>query len=894
MTAPPQHFVNRELSLLDFQTRVLGLAERTDLPLLERLKFVAIVTQNLDEFFQVRVAGLMNQVDSGVGTASPDGLTATQQLAAIDERVTELFSRIDTLFSKELLPLLDEAGIHLIGYDELEADEIAELQDRFEQQIFPVLTPLAVDPAHPFPYISNLSLNLAVVVRDPDTDQAQFARLKVPPLIPRFSQVGSNRFVPVEQVIAANCHLLFPGHSVVDTFAFRVTRTAELAVEEAEADDLLQAIDSLLRFRQRTAGAIRLEVEEGSREPTVELLRRELQLDPAEVYHRAALLDLGALWSLYDLDRPDLKESPWVPTTSVRLRPAGEEKVRMFDVIRSGDVLVHYPYESFATSTGAFLAQAAKDPKVLAIKQTLYRTWASENPAIGGEEAVVRSLMQAAEAGKQVVVLVELTARFDEAANLNWAKMLEDSGVHVVYGVVGLKTHSKILLVVRRERDGLRRYSHIGTGNYNPKTARIYEDIGIFTADPDIGRDLSELFNALTGYGESSAYRRLLVAPTTLRRRITERIRQEGERGTRRQDPVQDQPHRRPGHHRGVVRGVAAGLPDRPHRPGDLLVARRHTRPVPDHPVRSIVGRFLEHSRIYRFGHPDDGAVYYLGSADMMTRNLDKRVEALVPVTDPRLKARLEENLAGVAGGRRPGLVAVRRDLVQAPQHHRVRHSRRHATARPRPPGTRERRADVDPAAGTTPLGGCRRLSTGAEGHQDPPRPPPEVRRLVAPQGPSRGRGELRGRRRARAGRGGGGHRRDRCVGGDHRLPGAPTSQGGALLVGRSRVHAVPPELRGRRGGLGVPEGGNEGQLLRRRPVGDHHGGQPAEGAAVCPDPPAAPHRSGDPRHLVGRRRAAPAVGAGAAPGPGGQQAAGPDDAAPTSSRRPSGDASRP
>jgi polyphosphate kinase len=645
MTAPPQHFVNRELSLLDFQMRVLGLAERTDLPLLERLKFVAIVTQNLDEFFQVRVAGLMNQVDSGVGTPSPDGLTATQQLAAIDERVTELFSRIDTLFTKELVPLLDEAGIHLIGYDDLEADEIAELQDRFEQQIFPVLTPLAVDPAHPFPYISNLSLNLAVVVRDPDTDQVQFARLKVPPLIPRFAQVGDNRFVPVEQVIAANCHLLFPGHSVVDTFAFRVTRTAELAVEEAEADDLLQAIDSLLRFRQRTAGAIRLEVEEGSREPTVELLRRELQLDPAEVYHRAALLDLSALWSLYDLDRPDLKESPWVPTTSVRLRPAGEEKVRMFDVIRNGDVLVHYPYESFATSTGAFLAQAAKDPKVLAIKQTLYRTWASENPAIGGEEAVVRSLMQAAEAGKQVVVLVELTARFDEAANLTWAKMLEDSGVHVVYGVVGLKTHSKILLVVRRERDGLRRYSHIGTGNYNPKTARIYEDMGIFTADPDIGRDLSELFNALTGYGESSAYRRLLVAPTTLRRRITEQIRREGERGPEGRILFKINHIDDPGIIEALYEASQQGCRI------DLIVrgicSLRAGVPglSPTITVRSIVGRFLEHSRIYRFGHPDNGAVYYLGSADMMTRNLDKRVEALVPVTDPRLKARLEETL---------------------------------------------------------------------------------------------------------------------------------------------------------------------------------------------------------------------------------------------------------
>jgi len=645
MVGSPEHYVNRELSLLDFQVRVLALAERVDLPLLERLKFVSIVSQNLDEFFQVRVAGLLNQVDSGVTTTGPDGRSPTQQLEAINERVIELFSRIDTLFTKELLPLMDDAGIHLVSYQDLAHDEIAELQDRFEQQVFPVLTPLAVDPAHPFPYISNLSLNLAVLVRDPDTDQIQFARLKVPPLLPRFSPLGDGRFVPVEQVIAANCDRLFPGHAVVDTFAFRVTRTAELAVEEAEADDLLQAIDSLLRFRQRAAGAIRLEVEERSGEKAVELLRRELQLETGEIYTRAALLDLSSLMSFYDLDRPDLKETPWSPTTGLRMRSGGDEKVRMFDLIRRGDILVHYPYESFATSTGAFLAQAAADPHVLAIKQTLYRTWASEDPAVGGEEAVVRSLMQATEAGKQVVVLVEVTARFDEAANLTWAKMLEDSGVHVVYGVVGLKTHSKILLVIRRERDGLRRYSHIGTGNYNPKTARLYEDMGIFTADPDIGRDLSELFNALTGYGESTAYRKLLVAPTTLRRRITERIRHEGDRGPDGRILFKINHIDDPGiieelyqaSQKGcqidlVVRGICslrAGVPGL----------------SPTIRARSIVGRFLEHSRIYRFGHPDDGAVYYLGSADMMTRNLDKRVEALVPVTDPRLKGRLEEIL---------------------------------------------------------------------------------------------------------------------------------------------------------------------------------------------------------------------------------------------------------
>ena len=672
--------------------------------------------------------------------------------------------------------------------------------------------------------------------------------------------------MPVERVIAANCHLLFPGHTVVDSFAFRVTRTAELAVEEAEADDLLQAIDSLLRFRQRTAGAIRLEVEEGSREATVELLRRELQLDPAEVYHRSALLDLGSLWSLYDLDRPDLKESPWTPTTSVRMRPAGEEKVRVFDVLGRGDVLVHYPYESFATSTGAFLAQAAKDPDVLAIKQTLYRTWASEDPAIGGEEAVVRSLMQAAEAGKQVVVLVELTARFDEAANLTWAKMLEDSGVHVVYGVVGLKTHSKILLVVRRERDGLRRYSHIGTGNYNPKTARMYEDIGIFTADPDVGRDLSDLFNALTGYGESSTYRKLLVAPTTLRRRITERIRQEGERGPEgrilfKLNHIDD-----PGIIDELYQASQQGCPI------DLVVrgicSLRAGVPglSPTIRVRSIVGRFLEHSRIYRFGHPDNGAVYYLGSADMMTRNLDKRVEALVPVTDPRLKARLEENVAGAAGGRRPRLDPLRRDLDQAAPGHRSRQPRRPAAARPRPPGRRER-----PLMATKPLApvraaGAVATSPGARAPSCSSSTGPSTATGPCPRATSTTTRATRRRRSASWPR--------RRVSAARWVPwwaasatgcgGGPRSCGTGWSTPRRRASA---QLRGRRGGVGVAEEGDAAQLVRRRPVGHRHRDDAAGAAPFGVDPSAAPRRGGHPGRVGGRRREAPAVGPGPAAG---------------------------
>jgi len=641
----PEHYINRELSLLDFQVRVLAIAENPDLPILDRLKFVAIASQNLDEFFQVRVAGLVTQVATGVTSTTADGMTASEQLTAIKERSEALFAKIDALFVDELLPLLTKADIHIVGYPDLDAAEISLLQERFDQQIFPILTPLAVDPAHPFPYISNLSLNLAVVVRHPVSDELQFARVKVPPLLPRFIELPGDRFVPVEQVIAHNLDRLFPGHPVVSSFAFRVTRSANLAVEEQEAEDLLEAMETVLRFRQRSAVSVRLEVAPDANPRAVDLLRRELDLDKAQVYTRTAPLDLGALFELHGLPRPDLKEPVWAPTTGPRLTGSTEAGVDMFDEIRAGDVFVHHPYESFATSTGAFLAQAATDRSVLAIKQTLYRTWAPDDPAIGGEAAIVQSLIIAAEAGKQVVVLVELKARFDEAANITWAKMLENAGVHVVYGVVGFKTHAKILLVVRREKDGLRRYAHIGTGNYNPKTARLYEDFGIFTVDPDIGRDLSELFNTLTGYGEAHSMRKLLVAPATLRRRITERIREEGAKGTDGRILFKINHLVDPdiiaelyaASQRGcsidlIVRGICslrAGV-------AGLSSTIR---------VRSIVGRFLEHSRIYRFGHPGGGAVYYTGSADMMTRNLDGRVEVITPVVDSRLRGRIEEIL---------------------------------------------------------------------------------------------------------------------------------------------------------------------------------------------------------------------------------------------------------
>ena len=640
-------YLNRELSLLDFQARVLALAENPDLPLLERIKFLAIVSQNLDEFFQVRVAGLLNQAETGA-SPPPDGMTPRQQLVAIQEKVRSLNERIDQVFVKDLAPALAAENIRVAAWDELGPDDRSHLSRVFDEQIFPVLTPLAVDPSHPFPYISNLSLNLAVVMRNSDHPGRRFARVKVPPILPRFIELpGSRGFVALEEVIAAHLGRLFGGQEVIERFAFRVTRSADFAVEEEEADDLLEAMESVLRFRQRGAGAVRLEVGTAMSAGTLELLTRELDITEAAVYRREAPLDPSGLWQLYALDRPELKEEPWVPTTQPALRAADEAD--FFDILSRGDILVHHPYESFATSTGAFLAQAARDPEVLAIKQTLYRTSAPEDPAIGGEAAIVESLISAAEAGKQVVVLVELKARFDEAANIAWAKMLEDAGAHVVYGVSGLKTHSKVLLVVRREQDGLRRYAHIGTGNYNPNTARLYEDLGLFTADPEIGADLAELFNALTGYNRAESYRRLLVAPATLRTRIVERIREEAASGVDGRilfkinhlidaDVIDELYAASQAGCRVdlIVRGICglrAGVPG----------LSENIR------VRSVVGRYLEHSRIYRFGKPETDAVYYIGSADMMPRNLNGRVEAVTPVSDPGLKRRLEEILQVLA-----------------------------------------------------------------------------------------------------------------------------------------------------------------------------------------------------------------------------------------------------
>ncbi|MCU1496842.1 MAG: ppk [Acidimicrobiales bacterium] len=637
----PKRFLNRELSWLDFNARVLESAADPGVPLLERAKFCAIFSQNLDEFFQVRVAGLADQVIAGVGRTSPDGLSPSQTLRAVAARVGDLIDRAEHLFLDRIVPELAEVGIVFSSWEDLDDDDRGYLVGEFESRIFPVLTPLAVDPGHPFPYISSLSLNLAVVLRDPVDGERRFARVKVPPLLPRFVVMpDGERFVPLEQVIARHLDRLFPGMEVIETFAFRVTRNADLTLEEEEADDLLAAVEMELR-RRRFGVAVRLEVDAKVTPEVRELLVRELDLTDDAVHESVGPLDLGGLWALRDLDRPDLKDPPFTPVTQARLAANDDEKVDIFKVIHDGDVLVHHPYDSFHTSVEEFVRQASRDPKVLAIKLTLYRT--------SGDSSIIKSLVRAAERGKQVAALVELKARFDEAANIGWARALETAGVHVTYGLVGLKTHTKTALVVRDEGGGVRSYCHIGTGNYNAKTAKLYEDLGILTADPVIGADLAQLFNYLTGYGRNVQYRRLLVAPHPLRTRLLELIDGETEAavaspGTGRiimkmnslVDPeLIDRLYA--ASQAGVeidlvVRGICC------LRPGVAGLSERIR-------VRSIIGRYLEHSRIFRFanGAGPGQPMTYIGSADLMPRNLDRRIEALVPVVDPAIQRRISE-----------------------------------------------------------------------------------------------------------------------------------------------------------------------------------------------------------------------------------------------------------
>ena len=630
------HYLNRELSWLDFNERVLTLAEDPGRPILARLKFIAICSQGLDEFFQIRVSGLLDQVEAGVTATTPDGMRPEEQLAEIRERVLATSARIERLFADELRPALDKEGIRLVDTADLTDEDRAWSTNSFVERIFPVLTPLAVDPAHPFPYISNLSLNLAVLVRDPVTGVRRFARLKMPPLLPRFLPLpDGERFVPIEQVVADHLDRLFPGMEIVTHHVFRVTRDADLEVEEDEAEDLLAAVELVLSRRRRGAMSVRLEIERSMTAEVRSLLMRELELNLDQIYETDGPLDVGALTGLVALDRPELREPPWTPVTPSRL-VSEDGPPDVFRVLRDGgDILVHHPYDSFSSSVEAFVEEAARDPNVLAIKQTLYRTSA--------DTPIVRALIRAAEAGKQVVALVELQARFDEQANITWARTLEQAGVHVVYGVVGLKTHAKVCLVVRREGTGIRRYAHLGTGNYNSDTARIYEDLGLLTADQQLGNDVADLFNLLTGYSRQRGYGRLLVAPIALRSQIIELIRQQRAAGDEGRialklnslvdpqtiDALYDASSA------GVridlaVRGICCL---RPQVPGLSETIR----------VRSVVGRFLEHSRIYRFGDPEREARYYISSADLMPRNLDRRVEVAVPVDDPALRQRLDE-----------------------------------------------------------------------------------------------------------------------------------------------------------------------------------------------------------------------------------------------------------
>jgi polyphosphate kinase len=635
-TDGPDRFLNRELSWLAFDGRVLALAEDTDRPLLERVKFLAICARNLDEFFQVRVAGLKAQIDAGVLSTSPDGRSPGEQLQEIRLRVEELLRREERMFAKELVPRLAAEGISFVDWDSLSERDRARLRHEYETRIHPALTPLAVDPAHPFPWISNLSLNLAVLVDDASGER-HFARVKVPPVLPRFADLGDGRLLPIERLIAAHLDQLFPGTQIVAAHPFRVTRDAELLVDEGEADDLLAAIESGLHRRLRVNDAVRLEIEAAAAPEVTRLLAEGLDLGEVDIYLQRGPLDLGALWQLVGIDRPDLKEAPWQPVTQTRLARK-ESREDLFGVLRAGDVMVHHPYDSFGSSVEAFLEQAARDPDVLAIKHTLYRTALREN-------RLLRALIQAAQDGKEVVTLVEIKARFDEEANIEWARSLESAGGNVVYGLVGLKTHGKVALVVRSERDGIRRYCHIGTGNYNPETARIYEDVGLLTASPEIGADVGDLFNHLTGCGQQSAYHKLLVAPAGLRAGLLAQIRQEMEAGDGeiviKVNGLQD-PDMIDALYAASRAGVKVDLLVRsicclrPGVPGLSESVR----------VRSVVGRFLEHSRVFRFGSEARGRRHYIGSADLMTRNLDRRVEVLAPVEDPALRARLDEILA--------------------------------------------------------------------------------------------------------------------------------------------------------------------------------------------------------------------------------------------------------
>lgn len=632
---PENRYLDRELSWLSFNQRVLELAEDPSLPVLERANFLAIFASNLDEFFMVRVAGLKRRIVTGLAVPTNVGKAPADVLANISSAAHDLQLRHAAVWQDQVRPALADAGIEVVDWPALDDAERQALYEYFQAKVFPVLMPLAVDPAHPFPYISGLSLNLAIRIRNARTGRQEFARLKVPPMLPRFVEVPGargGRYLPLEELIAQHLEDLFPGMEVLDHHAFRLTRNEDVVIEEDETENLIQALEAEL-LRRRFGPPIRLEITDDMDAVTLDLLVKELDITEQEVYRLPSPLDLRALFELTKIDRPELHYAPHVPTTALAFQSAeqsSDARADLFAAIRKGDVLVHHPYESFATSVQAFLEQAARDPHVLAIKQTLYRT--------SGDSPIVQALIDAAEAGKQVLALVEVKARFDEANNIVWARKLEKAGVHVVYGLVGLKTHCKLALVIREEKGELRHYSHVGTGNYNPKTSRLYEDFGLFTTDPLVGRDLTRLFNELSGYAIEKKFKRLLVAPLHLRKgllRLIDRERKHALAGkpARVRIKVNSMVDEQiiDALYRASIAGVKVEVWVR-----GICSLRTDLPGVTDNiTVRSILGRYLEHSRIFAFENDGDPEVY-IGSADMMHRNLDRRVEALVRVTAPK------------------------------------------------------------------------------------------------------------------------------------------------------------------------------------------------------------------------------------------------------------------
>ncbi|WP_300390276.1 RNA degradosome polyphosphate kinase [uncultured Nocardioides sp.] len=636
-----ERFLDRELSWLRFNQRVLELAEDPEIPLLERVRFLAIFTSNLDEFFMVRVAGLKRRIAAGVAVKAASGLMPREVLEQILTVTGELSQRQAQLFNDEIVPALSGEGIELVRWADLDRSEQKQCKRMFKERIFPVLTPLAVDPAHPFPYISGLSLNLAVLLRNPKSDKQHFARVKVPPIFSRFVPLGDQRFVPLEDVIAEHLNRLFPGMEIQQVHSFRVTRNEDLEVEEDDAENLLAALEKEL-LRRRFGPPVRLEVEESIDPAVLELLVGELGVSEDEVYRLPGPLDLRGLHGIADLSREELKYPAFLPSTHHRLAEVeSAAPVDVFKAARRNDVLLHHPYDSFSTSVQRFIEQAAADPHVLAIKQTLYRT--------SGDSPIIDALIDAAEAGKQVLVIVEIKARFDEQANIRWARKLEQAGCHVVYGVVGLKTHCKLAMVVRDEGDhhGIRRYAHIGTGNYNPKTSRMYEDLGLITTDERVTEDVAHLFNNLSGWSRNASYAELLVAPDSVRSGLIEQVHTE----------IAHHKAGRPARIRLKANSVvdealidSLYLASREGVPVELLVrgicALRPGVPgLSDHiTVRSVLGRFLEHSRIFWFENGGDPQAW-IGSADMMHRNLDRRVEVLVRLPDADSVAEVGELL---------------------------------------------------------------------------------------------------------------------------------------------------------------------------------------------------------------------------------------------------------